>query len=649
MVTSRANSGAGRRLARIKEAKTGMIAMLQQTMRTSILGNTGLVARLVRTGFLALAVMPFAANAQETTVKHAISMLGEPALAADFLHFPYARPDAPQGGTIAYGVVGTFDSLNPFVLNSMRTTARGMWDPEYGKLIFESLMVRSADEPFSLYGMLAEGAAMPDDRSWIEFTLNAAAKWSDGMPVTPEDVIFTYELLTDKGRPPFNARMKKIEKIEKTGERKVRFTFNDQSDREFPLIVAGFMPVLPKHATLAEGFENSTLTPPVGSGPYAIETLEAGSRIVYKRRADYWGARLPVNRGHLNFERITIDYFGSVQARFEAFKKGLFDVYPEGDPAEWERAYDFPAVSEGRVKKAVFQYRTPSSMYGFVFNTRMPVFKDRKVREALAMLFDFEWVNKNLFFDAYKRTGSYWQGSQLSALGQPADQREKELLAAFPDAVSKEVMDGSWKPPVSDGSGRDRKMLRAALKLLNDAGYFAKGEKLTGADGLPLAFEIMTKGEGEERLAIAYKRSLEILGIDVAIRSVDDAQYQRRIQNFDFDMILASYSASLSPGTEQEGRWASASRDNAGSFNYAGTADPAIDALIAQILVSRDPQDFTAAVRALDRVLISGHYVVPLFHLPAQRVAYWTRLAHPEKTPMFGVQYPVWWSSSPAN
>jgi peptide/nickel transport system substrate-binding protein len=598
---------------------------------------------------IALAAMPAVAGSQEVEPKHGIAMLGEPALPADFTHLPYANPAAPQGGAIRYGVVGTFDSLNPFILNSMRTTARGMWDPEYGRLVFESLMTRSADEPFTLYGLLAESVAMPEDRSWMEFMINPAAKWSDGKPVIPEDVIFTYELLTEKGRPPFNARMRKIERIEKTADNKVKFTFNAESDREFPLIVAGFMPVLPKHATPVDGFENSTLTAPVGSGPYLIKSIEPGSRIAYQRRGDYWGKDLPVNRGQLNFDEIIVDYFGSAQSRFEAFKKGLFDVYAEGDPAEWERAYDFPAVAEGKVKKAIFEARTPANMYAFFFNTRRPAFTDIRVRQALAMLFDFEWTNRNLFFDAYTRTASFWQGSDLSALGNPASDAEKALLAPYPNAVSQEVMDGTWRPPVTDGSGRDRKVLRAALELLKQAGYATSDGKLVDPDGKPFAFEIMTKGESEERLAIAYKRSLEILGIEVGIRAADDAQYQRRLQDFDYDMILQSYSASLSPGAEQEGRWASASRDTPGSFNYAGASDPAIDALVDVLLKARDPESFTAAVRALDRVLMSGHYVVPLFHLKSQRVAHWDRVAYPETTPLFGVHYPVWWSKEAAN
>ncbi len=586
---------------------------------------------------------PRAAAAEET---HAIAMHGEPALAPGFDHLPYADPDAVQGGEITYGVVGTFDSLNPFILKSMRTTARGMWfDPQFGNLVYESLMFRSRDEPFTVYGLLAKSVTLPDDRSWIEFHLDPDARWSDGEPVTPEDVLFTYDILTELGRPPFSSLTAKIEKIEKTAEHSVKFTFNDKSDREFPLIVAMLAPVLPKHAIDRESFADSTLAPPVGSGPYLVDKVEAGSRITYRKNPDYWGKDLPVMKGFHNFDRVTVEYFGSVQAQFEAFKKGLFDVHLEGDPAEWQRAYDFPAVAEGRVIKEAFEKKTPAGMTGFVFNTRRPVFADRRVRRALAMVFDFEWVNRNLFFGAYERTGSYWQNSELSALGVPASEREKELLAPFPDAVSADVMDGSYKPAASDGSGRDRKVLRAAYELLVEAGYTRKGSTLVDPNGEKLVFSFMTRNESEEKLAIAYRRSLAALGIGIEIRSVDDSQYQRRLQEFDYDMILATYSASLSPGIEQNGRWSSTSRDLPGSFNYAGASEPAIDAMIDAMLQARTGEDFTAAVRALDRVLISGHYVVPLYHLPVQWVARWAHLAYPERTSIYGVQFPTWWDT----
>jgi len=593
--------------------------------------------------FLAFAVT-LPAVAQTVDKVRAIAMHGEAMLSPGFSSLPYVNADAPKGGSVAYGVVGTFDSLNPFILKSMRTTARGVIDPQLGNLVYESLLYRSRDEPFTLYGLLAESVTMPEDRSSIEFHLDPRARWSDGVPVTPEDVIFTFDILTEHGRPPYSSRMAKVASIEKTGERSVKFTFNDKSDREFPLIVA-LNPILPKHATDRDTFADSTLKPPVGSGPYLVDTVEPGTRISYRRNAEHWGKDLPVMRGIYNFDRLTIEYFGSVQALFEAFKKGIVDVHFEGDPAQWRRAYDFPAVAEGRVRKEEFATRTPAGMYGFVFNTRRPMFADRKVREALAIAFDFEWVNRNLFFDVYRRTASYWQGSTLSALGDPADEREKALLAPFPDAVMPDVMDGTYELPVTDGSGRDRKVLKRAFDLLTEAGFKREGARLLGPDGQPLVFEIMIRSEAEEKLATAYKRTLDALGIEARLRLVDDAQYQLRLTGFDYDMILGSFPASLSPGIEQTFRWQSDSRDKPGSFNYAGAADPAIDAMIASMLAARTSQDFEASVRALDRVLISGQYVVPLFHLSEQWVASWAHLAHPARTPIYGYQMPAWWDT----
>ncbi len=595
--------------------------------------------------FVSLAPM---AQADEIEWRHAISMHGEPALPADFSHFPFANPNAARGGSVTYGVVGGFDSLNPFVLKSMRTTARGMWDPEFGKLIFEPLMTRSADEPFTLYGLLAEAVRMPEDRSWIEFRLDAGAKWADGKAVTPEDVIFTYEVLTESARPPFSTRMKRIDRIEKTGERTVKFTFNAESDREFPLIIAGFTPVLPAHATDKASFANSTLTPPLGSGPYSIAKVEAGQRITYERRNDYWGEQVPANLGTLNMSKIVVEYFGTQQSLFEAFKKGIVDIFVERDPANWQRAYDFPAVAEGRVKKSVFRTGAPATMQGFVFNTRRAVFSDRLTRKALSAAFDFETLNKSLYFGAFKRTASYWQGSILSSVSSPADNTEKALLGAFAAQIDAEVLQGTYLPQSTDGSGRDRKAMKAAFDLLTEAGFKRRGGAMAKGDAEPLAFEILIRSgsQTEEKLALHYQRTLAALGVTVSVRSVDDAQYQLRLNDFDYDMIVASYSASLSPGIEQLSRWGSASRDAAGSFNYSGAADPAIDALIDKMLAATSAQDFQAAVRAFDRLLISGHYLVPLFHIDEQWVAHWDRLAFPDKAPMYGVQFPYWWDTS---
>ncbi|RZS89259.1 peptide/nickel transport system substrate-binding protein [Phyllobacterium myrsinacearum] len=576
--------------------------------------------------------------------KHGIAMRGEPALPADYPYFPYVNPDAPKGGSITYGVVGTFDSLNPFLIKSMRTYARGVFgDPEFGNLVYETLMQRSADEPFTMYGLLAEKVETNEERTFVEFTLNPKAKWSDGQPVTPEDVIFTFNLLTEKGRPPFNTRMKLISKIEQVGEHGVRITFNDQANREFPLILA-LMPVLPKHAVTADTFDRSPLAIPVGSGPYVVSQVQPGQRIVFKRDPNYWAADLPSRRGFNNYDVITVEYFRNLQAQFEAFKKGVFDVFMEGDPNKWASSYGFPAFNDGRVVKKTFETHSPANVYGFVFNTRRDEFKDRYVREALALMFDFEWTNRNLYAGRYQRLASYWQGSELSALGKPADAAERAILAPFPDAVLPEVMDGTYKPAMTDGSGRDRKEMKRAYDLLVSRGYAIKDEQMLDPNGNALSFEILTRSVAEERLGIAYKRTLERLGIAVTIRTVDDAQYQKRLQTFDYDVILGAYSGSLSPGYEQYARWGSQSKDIEGSFNYAGVADPVVDALIDKMLAVHGQAEFVSIVRALDRVLISGHYMVPIYYQPEQWIAYWAHLQHPDKTSLNGYQLQTWWS-----
>ncbi|WP_370319181.1 extracellular solute-binding protein [Oricola sp.] len=594
-------------------------------------------------GMLAAAAMVVSTHAIAEPM-HGIAMHGQPALPTDYTHFPYANPDAPQDGELTYGVRGIFDSLNPFLLKSFRNTARGMWgDPEYGNLVYEPLMQRSRDEPFSMYGLIAEKIETDTERTWAEFTLNPNAHWSDGKHITPEDVIFTFELMTEKGRPPYNRRMDRIEKIEKTGEHKVKFTFNDKSDREFPLIVA-LSPVLPSHVFDPETFENTATDMPVGSGPYLVESVDFGNRIVYRRDPDYWGKDIPSQRGFNNYETITVEYFRDQTALFEAFKKGIFDIYPEGDPVKWETAYDFPAVKEGKVVKSVFTSGAPVSMNGFFFNTRREKFADPKVREALSMLFDFEWINANLFSNRYTRTGSFWQNSEeLSALGRPADEIEKKLLAPYMDRVQPDVMDGTYEPTKTDGSGRDRAILREALKKFGEAGYSIEDGKLV-KDDQQLSFEIMTSNQDEEKMALAYQRTASALGIDVAVRTVDDAQFQKRRQTWDYDMTAAQLSASLSPGAEQVWRWDTRSRDVEGTFNYAGAADPAIDAMIDAMLNARERDEFAAAVRALDRILISGHYVIPLYHIGESWVAHWARVKYPEYTPLYGYQLPVWWA-----
>ncbi len=590
---------------------------------------------------LAATLWPATASAEP---KHAIAMQGNPVLPADFTHFPYANPDAPKGGEITYCVVGSFDNLNPFIIKSLRTTARGVIDTIYGNLVFESLMQRNAGEAFSLYGLLAESVDMAPDRREMTFNLNPNANWSDGQPVTPEDVLFTYDVFTEKGRPPYSDRMKRVAKLEKTGPHSVRFLFNDEADREFPLIIA-MTPILPKHAFNKDTFDQTTLKPVTGSGPYIIDKIEPGEKVVFRRNPEYWARDLPSKRGFDNYDRITIQYFLNSNAMFEAFKKGICAVNEIGDPVQLERAFDFPAFKDGRVAVGEFQLGLPPVVAGFLFNTRRPVFADVRVRRALALLYDFEWVNMKIFNGKLQRTASYWQNSELSALGVPASDKEKALLAPFPDAVTPEVMDGTWKPAATDGSGRDRTNLKAAFDLLKSAGYKLNDGVMVDAEGGPLAFELLTASESEVRLASAYQRTLSRLGITVTIRLLDDTQMQQRKQRFDYDMVIGrlGFSGSLSPGIEQTNRWGSSSANVEGSFNLAGVASPAIDAAIDAMLNAREKDDYVAAVRALDRLLISGAYMVPMQHSMKQYLAYWTYLDHPEQTSLYGYQLPVWW------
>ncbi|HEV2503393.1 MAG TPA: extracellular solute-binding protein [Mesorhizobium sp.] len=581
--------------------------------------------------------------------KYGIAMQGEPALPAGFTHFPYANPDAPKSGDVTYCVIGSFDNLNPFILKSLRTTARGMIDTIFGNLVFEPLMQRNYDEPFGLYGLLADSADMDPERKWIEFHIDPKAKWSDGQPVTPEDVLFTYDVFTEKGRPPYSDRMKKIAKIEKTGERSIRFTFNEEADREFPLVIA-MTPIVPKHAFDKETFDKTTLKPLIGTGPYMVSEVQPGDRIVFKRNLGYWGKDIPSKRGFDNFDKITIQYFLNANSQFEAFKKGICSVYAGSaymgmGALQAERDFNFPAARNGDVIVQAFELGIPPVVSGFLFNTRLKKFQNPVVRRALSMLYDFEWANKNLFGGKYIRTMSYWQGSDLSALGQPASEKEKALLAPYPDRVPKDVMDGTWRAPTTDGSGQDRKVLRAAFDQFERAGYHIVDGTMLDTDGQPFGFEIVASSQDEERLASLYQRTLAKLGINVTIRTLDGDQIQARKQRFDFEVLVGGggFNNSLSPGIEQVGRWGSEYANVSGSFNLAGVADPAIDAAIKAMLNARNKDDFVAAVRVLDRLLISGSYMVPFQHSGKQLAAYWKYLDHPQKTSIFGFQLPTWW------
>ncbi len=571
-------------------------------------------------------------------------MHGEPALPSGFFHFNYANPDAPKGGRLVQGILGTFDSLNPFIIKGL--AAQGVRGSVIGSYVTESLMQRGYDEPFTLYGLLAQSVETDAARSYVTFTLNPAARFSDGKPVTPEDVLFTWKLLRDKGRPNHRLYYSKVTKAEAVGANGVRFDLTGSNDRELPLIL-GLMSVLPKHAINSDTFEETSFEPMIGSGPYVVSEVRPGQSVTVKRNPDYWGSDLSVNRGMWNFDEIKFDYYRDANAHFEAFKKGLYDLRVETDSLRWASGYDFPAVRDERVLRKTVTTGLPKPSFFFIFNTRQPVFDDIRMREAVSLLYDFSWTNKNLFFGLYAPVTSYFEGSELSSHGKPADAYERTLLAPFPQAVRPDVLAGTWSPPQTDGSGRDRATLRRALDLLTAAGYELRGANMINrVTGKPLAFQIMVSGRDDERLALLFAEAAKRAGIAVNVRSVDAVQYDRRRVSYDFDMILFRWDQSLSPGNEQNFYFSSGAADAEGTRNYMGVKNPAIDAAIAAMLNAEKREDFVSAVRAEDRALVSGFYTIPLFSVPGQWVAHWTRVEQPKTTSLYGYLPETWWRSA---
>jgi peptide/nickel transport system substrate-binding protein len=582
----------------------------------------------------------FAAERAAAAPRHAIAMHGKPALPAGFTQLPYADPAAPKGGRLVQGVLGTFDSLNPLIV-------KGIALPQVRGLVVESLMARGYDEPFTLYGLVANAVETDAERSYVTFFIDPAARFSDSTPVTPDDLIFSWQLMRDKGRPNHRGYYAKVAKAEVVGEHAVRFDLSGSDDRELPLIL-GLMPVLAKHSIKLETFEETSFQAPLGSGPYLVGEVDPGKSIAFKRSPTYWGRDLPINRGFWNFDEIRFDFYREGNTHLEAFKRDLYDFRVEHDPTRWQTGYDFPAVRDGRVVKEGLPTGVPKPSSFFVFNTRRPVFGDVRVREAISQLFDFEWINHNYFFDLYRRTDSYFAGSELSSHGRPADARERALLAPFPQAVRADVLDGTWSPAVSDGSGRDRATLKRALELFEAAGYQLRGTELIERNsGRRLAFEIMVTSRDDERLALLFAQSLKRAGVAAAVRVVDAVQFEGRRLTYDFDMIQNRWDQSLSPGNEQAFYWGSAAADEPGTRNYMGVKSAAVDAMIAALLKAEGHDEFVAAVRALDRVLLSGFYSIPLFHLPEQWIVRWTTIQRPATTSLYGYLWETWWHQDP--
>jgi microcin C transport system substrate-binding protein len=591
-------------------------------------------------GFL-LVLHPLLAAAAEPVRRHALSLVGTPAQGPEFTHFDWVNPDAPKGGHVREMGFGTFDSLNPFSIQGSPAAELG--------LIYDRLMASSADEASTSYGLVAEWVSYPDDVSSATFRLRPEARFHDGTPITPEDVVFTLDALK-KAHPNFAAYYKNVVKAEKVGEDQVKFTFDVKGNRELPLIV-GQLPVLPKHYWQATGsngeprdLSKSTLEVPLGSGPYRIKELDAGRTITYERVKDWWAKDLPVSKGQWNFDEIKVVYFRDPVPGFEAFKAGDLDYWEEASAKNWATRYDFDAVKRGLVTKEKVPVVRVAPMQAFVFNIRRPQFQDARVRYAFNLAFNFEWANKNLFYDEYRRVDSYFDNSELKATGLPQG-RELEILNAVRDQVPSEVFTTEWKNPVNAGADEDgRRNLARAAKLIAAAGYRLKDGILTNAAGIQLKAEFLNRQPDFERIILPYMAQLRKLGIGVGLRTVDSPQFQRRVDKFDFDIIVRTFPQSESPGNEQRNFWGSAAADKEGSANVIGIKNPAVDALVDKIILAKDRADLVAGTRALDRVLLWNHYVVPQWHLPFERLAMWNYYARPSRLPTRDPSFlRVWW------
>jgi peptide/nickel transport system substrate-binding protein len=589
------------------------------TQKRAALRGVGLAAML--------SVFALAAQAEPM---HGIAMYGDPALPPDFVSLPQVNPDAPKGGSFRWGEAGSYDSFNPYV-------TKGRAAIGISTLTVETLMGRNYDEAFSLYGLLAESIDTDSGRTYAEFTLRPEARFSDGSPVTVEDVMWSMETLGTQGNPRYAGAWKKIASMEKTGERSVRFTFNVE-DRELPLIL-GLRPILKKAQWEGKDFAEATMEVPVGSGPYVLDTSELGVFAAYKRNPDWWGKDLAFNKGQWNFDEIRYDYYANPQAIFEAFKAGQVDAYREANVSKWLSSYDFPAVSSGDVIKAEIPHGRPSGIEGFVFNTRKPIFADWRVREALILAFNFEFINDTLNGGLLPRIPSYFGNSFLAMdPGKPAEGRELELLQPFAAELPPGAIEG-YALPVSEGDQANRKNLRSATALLEEAGWTVGDDGvLKNAKGEAFAFEILLV-TGQDEMASAaevYIEALKPLGITARLNKIDDAQYKERTAAYDFDMTHYIRSLSLSPGNEQVLYWGAAGVTEPGTRNWMGANSPALEAMIAAMLKAPDTTEFTAATKALDRVLTSGRYVIPIWYSDLSRLAYSADLKYPEKLPLYG-------------
>jgi microcin C transport system substrate-binding protein len=582
-----------------------------------------------------VAVGLFAMAAQAQTAQNGIALHGTPKYPAGFAHFDYVNPDAPKGGDLHLSSLGTFDTVNPYTLKGVAADGAA--------LVFETLMGSSLDEAFSQYGWVAESVTVAPDRSWVSYQLRPQAKFSDGSPITPDDVIFSFETLRDKGHPFYRSYYQDVVKAEKTGPRDVRFTFRDATNTELPLIM-GQLPVMSKKFWQGKDFAATTLEPIIGSGPYKIEQLTQGREVTLVRDKNWWAADLPLNKGRYNFDRITYDYYRDATVALEAFFAGRYDYRFENIAKQWALNYNTPAVQQGLIKKDVLKNELPSGMQAWILNTRRPIFKDPRVRQALDYAFDFEWSDKNFAYNSYTRTQSFFDNSELAATGLPSA-AELKLLEPWRGKIPNEVFTTEYKEPKTDGSGDNRDNLEKAAALLKEAGWTLKNGALVNAQGQPFVFEVLIEEPMFERWTQPWFRNLERLGIKATMRTIDASQYQNRMNDFDFDATVSVISQSLSPGNEEYDFFASSKADIKGSRNLIGIKDPAVDALLNKLVHADSREDLITVCRALDRVLLWNHYVIPQWHIGTYRIAFWDKFDHPPM-PKYAPQGSVtdnWW------
>ena len=571
------------------------------------------------------------AHADDT---NGLAMVGQPKLSSGFTHFEYANPDAPKGGTLRQAALGSFDTINPFSLNGK--AAQGL------NLAYDRLTIQSWDEPFTLYPLIAEKIDVASDRSHIGFTLNEAAQFSDGTPITTDDVVFTFETLRDKGRPNMRNVYKLVDRIDVANSRHLTFYLKEGFNRETVMIIAK-MPVLSKAWWSGKDFNKTILTPPVSSGPYRITEVSVGRRVVMERNPDYWGKDLPVYRGLNNFDRVIYDYFRDQTAAFESFKKGDIDVWTDLDPGHWVKAYDFDAAKSGKVKRESLQHGRVEKMWGFVFNLRRPPFDDLRVRRAMALMIDYDWINKNIFYGQYNSLTGYFPNSDLGAAGVPSA-AELELLNPFKDNLPPEVFGPAWRPPATGNQMALRQNQAQADTMLKEAGWEIKnGQRMNAKTGDVLGFEILVGNKIDEKIALTFKRSLSRLGINVTLRTLDAAAFQDRLTDYDYDMTLYWWLNTLSPGTEQAIYWGCDAAKQNGRFNYSGICHPAIEKLSAAIPNATSREEMATLTRALDRILTWEQIAIPLFYSGKDNVASWAKFRHPDHISLYGNVIESWW------